>query len=1177
MADEVGTYVLPVIASFEGIDRQVNSKLSKAFGATGKMAGAEMAKGAAEGMKALEASVKKSSDAIAKSRDKEAAAADKVATAEARIEEVRAKGGSALKRAEAQRNAANRAQLAALRDIENQTRSLERAQKSLDEAQADANRSGAQSGAGFLTGMRGSLAGAGSVGSEAASSFAEGFAGSSALLSLGSRGGPIGLALAAAGTVAGGLLVQNVLAGIEREPARDLIQARLRLDDASMAEVGRSAAKAYVNNFGDTVQDNLNAGQLAIQGGLVSGAMDPDLNNVIEKLQAINQYVEGDLAQTTKSASVLLRSGLAGSAEEAFDIIAAGYSMTGDLGGDFLDSIGEYSSGWKNAGLNATQALALIKQGSELGVDVTDRSADALREFGRRVSENGDDIVAVLDNIGLDGESMFEKFKQGGEAGFEAFDQVFDRIRAIEDPTRRNQAAMALLGDTAGDFIDAFTQWDPSAAVSNFGSVEGAAQNAADTMGNNVAGSFESAKRSIEVSLDAVQDKLAEAFGPTLIDAAKVVQDNTGNIRQFFVTTGEIALSVGAEIIDTVGGITEAAGQLVGGIGNIQGTVLKFEAWQADLRGDGELAEELRRQSEEAYGWGDALEASGTSMRATADEMRTWKDRLRDTTTDTDDAATATSWFGRSISDVGTAIDGLPSTLPSWFTGPATGQPGGLPILAPGSDPFAIPGGAPSGMPGPLAGLTPGGGGSGVGINLQIAAGRMPGMPGGLGNTLGAAGSGSVRKVGSDTGLLPQTVAVKDQISTSFGNITDIGGYRANDPYPDHPSGRAIDVMIPNWNTAAGKAQGDQVAQMALQNPNVQYVLWQQKQWNSDGTSSAMSDRGSPTQNHMDHVHVYTYGDAKGAHPTGTPPTVNTSGAGATALSGSTGSLNFPATATSPQAAALSSAFGPQFEAGKGTPGYNEYGEPGYYETDPRTIAQAERRAQDAQQNIADADQRIADAKAARAELEKDLTATAEERARADRDVLDAEKAAGRAREDATWAAQDAEEAKRGRFTAAKEAKKSTTSQSGGMGGLGEIGSIFGSFLKETTGIDGSFLPDISSFDSVQSVGALLGAFAGPLQGLVDGQLGIQQPGWSPGMPVPGMETSSGAFGMPSVAVPPMPAPGQHPGTGAAPGPAGNTTIIDQSVHGNVGSSPAELFKARDQGLARAVPRMPAR
>ena len=485
---EVGKYVLPIMPSIEGIGPEIDRKLGKAFGGVSKQASLAISGGVRDGVKEAEAAVKKSSDAIAKLRDKEAAAADKLATAEARIEEVREKGGSALKRAEGQRNAAYRAQQAALRDIEQQTRALERAQQSLTEAQEEAARGGARAGQGFLTGLRGSVAGAADAGSGAASSFAEGFAGSSALLRLGSAGGPVGAALAAAGLIGGGLLVQNVMAGIEREPARDLIQARLRIDDASMAAVGKAAAKAYTDNFGASVQDNLTAGQLAIQGGLVIDANDPALTGVIEKIQAASQLIGGALTETTKSASILLRSGLAASASEAFDIIAAGYQITGDLGGDWLDSIGEYSSGWKNAGLTAQQALALIKQAQDNGVDVTDRSADALREFGRRISENGDDIVTVLDNIGLDGEAMLEKFKQGGPAGFEALDAVFDRIRAIEDPVKRNQVAMALLGDTAGDFIGSFTQWDPSAAVSKFGDVTGAAQQAADTMRDNNAG-----------------------------------------------------------------------------------------------------------------------------------------------------------------------------------------------------------------------------------------------------------------------------------------------------------------------------------------------------------------------------------------------------------------------------------------------------------------------------------------------------------------------------------------------------------------------------------------------------------------------------------------------------------------------------------------------------------------
>ena len=38
---------------------------------------------------------------------------------------------------------------------------------------------------------------------------------------------------------------------------------------------------------------------------------------------------------------------------------------------------------------------------------------------------------------------------------------------------------------------------------------------------------------------------------------------------------------------------------------------------------------------------------------------------------------------------------------------------------------------------------------------------------------------------------------------------------------------------------------------------NIKYVIWQQRSWKPErGTWRLMADRGSPTQNHMDHVHI---------------------------------------------------------------------------------------------------------------------------------------------------------------------------------------------------------------------------------------------------------------------------------------------------------------------------------
>ena len=54
-------------------------------------------------------------------------------------------------------------------------------------------------------------------------------------------------------------------------------------------------------------------------------------------------------------------------------------------------------------------------------------------------------------------------------------------------------------------------------------------------------------------------------------------------------------------------------------------------------------------------------------------------------------------------------------------------------------------------------------------------------------------------------------------ISTVFPEIHDIGGVRP-DSLRWHPDGLAIDVMIPNDDTAEGKALGDEIVAFVLTN-----------------------------------------------------------------------------------------------------------------------------------------------------------------------------------------------------------------------------------------------------------------------------------------------------------------------------------------------------------------------
>ena len=71
-----------------------------------------------------------------------------------------------------------------------------------------------------------------------------------------------------------------------------------------------------------------------------------------------------------------------------------------------------------------------------------------------------------------------------------------------------------------------------------------------------------------------------------------------------------------------------------------------------------------------------------------------------------------------------------------------------------------------------------------------------------------------------DAGLVPAAAALNDLIMQAFPAITDIGGYR-QDPHPDHPSGRALDIMIPGGTVRGGanpqgEALGDQIWQSLM-------------------------------------------------------------------------------------------------------------------------------------------------------------------------------------------------------------------------------------------------------------------------------------------------------------------------------------------------------------------------
>jgi endonuclease/exonuclease/phosphatase family metal-dependent hydrolase len=134
-----------------------------------------------------------------------------------------------------------------------------------------------------------------------------------------------------------------------------------------------------------------------------------------------------------------------------------------------------------------------------------------------------------------------------------------------------------------------------------------------------------------------------------------------------------------------------------------------------------------------------------------------------------------------------------------------------------------------------------------------------------------AAGSGTscpATESAAENGLTPAALGVLRSVDARFGAHAYIGaGDRPNNPGSDHPSGRAVDVMINDWDTPSGIEHGTRIAEWVragARELGVTYVIWRRKMWSTGDSGwrpyTHPSGQSTPTLNHMDHVHVSVAG-----------------------------------------------------------------------------------------------------------------------------------------------------------------------------------------------------------------------------------------------------------------------------------------------------------------------------
>jgi hypothetical protein len=123
------------------------------------------------------------------------------------------------------------------------------------------------------------------------------------------------------------------------------------------------------------------------------------------------------------------------------------------------------------------------------------------------------------------------------------------------------------------------------------------------------------------------------------------------------------------------------------------------------------------------------------------------------------------------------------------------------------------------------------------------------------GVTMAPCGKGS----SMESGLTKDAILVHRTICARYPQVSSFGGTRGGGGF--HATGQAVDCMISD--STVGKQIADWVRAHARE-LGVSEVIYSQHIWTVQRSSEgwrSMSDRGSATANHYDHVHVSVYGN----------------------------------------------------------------------------------------------------------------------------------------------------------------------------------------------------------------------------------------------------------------------------------------------------------------------------
>ncbi|MFF3092263.1 phage tail tape measure protein [Streptomyces cyaneofuscatus] len=371
---------------------------------------------------------------------------------------------------------------------------------------------------------------------------------------------------AGAGVAAGAALMVGITDYLEQSQILGVLEGQIGGTPAVAQKYGKAAGRLFASAMVEDFQTAADTMAAISQNGLIpTGATERQLDALGVRIATTGKILGEEVAHVSTTVGKMVKTGMARDAEEAMDILVKAQQKGLNASEDLLDTFDEYSTQFRKVGIDGPMAMGLVSQALAGGARDTDIAADAIKEFSLLSIDGSDAAAEAYKALGLDADKMIATLAAGGPKATQAMDTIFDKIRGLDDPVKKNTVAIGLFGTKFEDLGGAFDTMDPSKAAAKFGTFSGAVDKAGNSIQQSAGVRVEAFKRGVT---QGIVNVLGTQVIPALMKFGQWAQRNGVTLR---VVAGVVAgvlvpALVLMGIAATVRGAQVVAGWVMSGV-----------------------------------------------------------------------------------------------------------------------------------------------------------------------------------------------------------------------------------------------------------------------------------------------------------------------------------------------------------------------------------------------------------------------------------------------------------------------------------------------------------------------------------------------------------------------------------------------------------------------------------